>query len=182
MERCSSSAFPNYNYEQNIAVVEVYRLPKTPRPSHTEALQRILQLNREQQITTVVARDLNINSWETGFQCWAEAAGLWELTNLTVPTFKADAVDDAILMAAGQYVREGIISTEDENTQDQEKVEFYPVYVTEARVVGEHMALFDQTQSVRSSSTAKEASQQRDGRKETRRSARRPDIRIASRI
>ena len=89
-----------------------------------------------------MAGDLNINTWKTGFQEWVETTELWELTEPEAPTFKAGTVDDAILMAAGRYIPEGILPTEDENMQDPEKVEFFPAYVTEKRVIGEHMALF----------------------------------------
>ena len=145
LEHCATVVYPNYNYEQKLVIAGVYRPPtktKKEQPSYGEALQQILQINKEQQLTTIVAGDLNINSWKTEFHSWVEENELWELTDPTKPTFKAGTTDDSILMAAGKYIPEGVLPEEEENMKDQDLLEFFPVYVTENRVIGEHMALF----------------------------------------
>ena len=62
LEHCAISVYPNYNYEPRVVVVGAYRPPKKRRPDFEAALKRMLQLASEQQCTTTLAGDFNINA------------------------------------------------------------------------------------------------------------------------
>ena len=66
-----------------------------------------------------------------------------------MPTFRAGTADDAIIMAAGKYTPEGVLPDESATTTETELVEFFPVYITESKVIGEHMASFLDLDAVR---------------------------------
>ena len=142
MDHCSTVVYPNYNYEQKLVIAGVYRPPKRKHPPYETALECILNQNKMRQLTTKIAGDLNINTWQSEFQNWIEEKELRELTDPEKPTFKAGTSDDAIVMAAGGYVPEGVLPEEEELMKDRDLLEFFPVNVTEERVINEHMALF----------------------------------------
>ena len=60
----------------------------------------------------------NINTWKAKYQQWIEEHELWELTDPTTATFKAGTVDDAIVMARGSYIPEGILPEETDSNKD----------------------------------------------------------------
>ena len=67
LEFCATTVYPNYNYEQSIEIVGVYRPLKGKHPPYEPTLQKILRRNKEHQVTTIIAGDLNINSWKTEY-------------------------------------------------------------------------------------------------------------------
>ena len=67
LEHCSTSVFPNYNYEQKLDIVGVYRPPITKHPPYEEVLKQILQSNSQHKVTTILAGDFNINTWKTEY-------------------------------------------------------------------------------------------------------------------
>ena len=134
MEHCSTVVYPEYNNGQKLMVAGVYRPPTAKHRPYDQALEKILQQNKQNQIITIIAGDLNINSWQSDFHKWIHENELWELTDTHKPTFKAGTTDDAILMAAGTYTPEGALPEEEEHMKDQELLEFFPVYVTEDQI------------------------------------------------
>ena len=62
VEPRSAIAYPDYSYEQSQGAAGVYRSPGTEHPPYGGALTKILSQSEDEQITSTVAGDLNINS------------------------------------------------------------------------------------------------------------------------
>ena len=90
----------------------------SPHPPYTGALKQILRPNVEHSAAAFIAGNLNVNSWGKEFQEWVETADLWELTDTSTSTFEAGTAGDAILMAAGAYIPEGVLPKDEENMKD----------------------------------------------------------------
>ena len=63
----------------------------------------------------------------------------------TVDTCASDrskTVDDAMLLAVGSYLPEGILLGDAETEEEMGGAEHYPVYITEDPLIGGHIALF----------------------------------------
>ena len=67
---CATTVYPNYNYEQKLAVGGIYRPPgeKQECPPYGDALSQILRAEREQQTIALVAGDSDINTWMKEYQ------------------------------------------------------------------------------------------------------------------
>ena len=142
MEPCSTVKYLNNNYEQKLVMAGVYRPPNHKHPSYEKALGRILLPHSKNQTAAIIAGDININTWQPEFHTWIEENELRELTVPQKPTFKVVTTEDAIMMAARNYLLEEMLPEEEELVRDQDLLEFFPVYVTEERVKNDHMALF----------------------------------------
>ena len=150
MEYCSTTVFPNHNYEQSLVVVGVYRPPDSKHPEYGAALEEILKSQKIEGKTTIIAGDFNINSWGKEFHEWTEREDLWILANPLVSTHRSGTTDDSMLLAVGDYIPDGVLPGEAETDKELEKAEFYPVYVTEDPIIADHMALILTLQTQRS--------------------------------
>ena len=74
------------------------------------------------------------------YRNWLKEQDLWELSNPETPTFEAGTRTDAILLAAGTYIPEGLLPEEPEPDRREESSDIYPVYVAEKVILGNHMA------------------------------------------
>ena len=104
---------------------------------------------RKSETTTIIAGDINITSWKKGYEEWKEENDLWLLTNPNTPTFKKGTTTDAILIALGNYIPEGILPTEIEQENENQIQDYYPAYITKEPTHGEHMALILNFQTIR---------------------------------
>ena len=59
-----------------------------------------------------------------------------------IPTFRMGAAPDAIVMALGAYLPEGLLFSDKTDEEVGEGVENSPAYVSDRPVLGEHMALY----------------------------------------
>ena len=141
MEFRSTELFPNYNYEQSLLIVGVYRPPDAVHPPYKEALEGMLQRYHSQEVATLIAGDLNINSWGKEYYEWVEREELWVLAGPRTPTHRSCTTDDTMLVAVGGNLPEGLLPGAAETDKELEKAEFYSVYTTEDPVIADHMAL-----------------------------------------
>ena len=65
IEYCSVTVFPNHNNKDQLVIVGIYRPPDRNHPSYEQATNQMLQAHRDQDKTTILLGDLNINDWET---------------------------------------------------------------------------------------------------------------------
>ena len=105
-------------------------------------LNTVLTDFRVKNITTIIVGDLNVTSWKKEYAEWIEQNEPWELSNPAVPTFTKGLAPDAMLMALGEYIPEGLVLTESEEDDNSECLENSPAYISERPVLGDHMALF----------------------------------------
>ena len=87
----------------------MYRPPNSPRPLYEEGRERALEDNREEHITTLAAGDLKVNSWKSGYGNWLQGEELRELPDPSKPTHESGTVGDAMEMAVGKYMPEGVL-------------------------------------------------------------------------
>ena len=59
LEHCAAVVFPNHNPNDKLAIVGIYRPPEKQHPPYQEAFERMLKINREHRITTMIMGDLN---------------------------------------------------------------------------------------------------------------------------
>ena len=90
-------------------------------------MDHIPRKNSDQDATTFIIRDLNINSQGRQYAGWATNEKLWVLASPQTPPHSSGTVDDATLIAIRDYVPEGVSPWEAENEQDLEKAEYCPV-------------------------------------------------------
>ena len=70
--------------------------------------------NVAQSKTTFILGDLDINSWDKEYTRRVLCEELWVLANPQAPTHRPGTVDDAILVAIGDYIPGGILPGEAE--------------------------------------------------------------------
>ena len=66
----------------------------------------------------LLAGDFNINSWDAEYVEWIETEDLWELADPGISTHRSGAVDDMILLVAGNYIPEGVLPGEAESEKN----------------------------------------------------------------
>ena len=142
MEHCSTTVYRKGDYGLPLNIVGAYRPPESKHPPYDMALTRMTKENKEKGITTLIVGDLNVTSWKNHYQDWIEQNELWELSNPRVPTFKKGTTPDAMVMAVGGYLPEGIMTLDENDDREEEILEYYPAYVTDRPILGDHMALF----------------------------------------
>ena len=113
MECCAATVLPNHNSSDRLVIVGIYRPPQKKHPPYAPTLRRVLQKHREQQGATILMGDINIHSWQVeegdAYQEWVEEAGLWELSDPSVTTYRTGTVTDGMWLALGSYQPEGIL-------------------------------------------------------------------------
>ena len=137
----STELFPNYNYDQSIMVVGVYRPPDFRHPQYDTALKKMLGKRRAKNATAFITGDVYLNSWDREFTEWINGEELRALASPQTPTHRSGTVDDAMLVAVGAYVPKGSLPGAAESEKELGKAERFPVYVTEDPVIADHMAL-----------------------------------------
>ena len=146
LEHCSIIVHPNYNEEDKLVIVGMYRPPEKDHPDYAPILKQALQYHREQQLATTLMGDFNINAWEHAekgsYQAWIAEENLWVLSNPMTPTFKAGTVTDAVLMVMGKYHPEGLLPPPVDQEQNGGDPGVYPVFISEEVAMIDHHALF----------------------------------------
>ena len=74
---------------------------------------------------------------------------LWARSDPDVPTYETGASTDAALLAAGNYIPDRPQPTASKNNIGGERDDSYPVCVTDDSVMGDHMALFATSFTIR---------------------------------
>ena len=114
LEYCSTDIFLNYNYDQSVLIAGVYRPPDNDHPPYDAALANVLGKHKRDDVTTLMARDLNINSWGPDYTNWVGDNDLWILAVPLIPTYRTEAVGDAILLDVGAYLPDVTLLSEAE--------------------------------------------------------------------
>ena len=117
------------------------RTPAQSLPLYEKAMGETLGDHRKTNRTSILAGDLNINSWKDPFREWIEENELWGLANPATPTYETGTTDDAIIAALRTHLPEGLIPGQEEYDKEIETSEKYPAYVTEKPILGKRMAL-----------------------------------------
>ena len=120
IEHFSTTLFPNHNYEQALVIVGVYRPPDNKHPAYEKALEEVLSSQKADRKTTIIAGDLNINSWGKEYHEWTEKEDLWTLANPLIATHRSGTTDDTMLMAVGDYIPDGVLPGEAETEEEME--------------------------------------------------------------
>ena len=127
----------------------VYRPPNVPNQNYEEDLKELLEPNRKENVSTIIAGDLNLNTWGKGYENWVEEENIWVLANPAEPTHESGTTDDTMLFVAGDYIPEGILPGEAESDKELQTEEYFPVHTTEKNVIRDHMAQTLTLQTVR---------------------------------
>ena len=149
LEHCSARLYPNYSYEQGLEITGVYRPPNIPNQKYEEELTGILAPNRKENVSIIIAGDLNVNTWGKGYENWLEEENIWVLANPEEPTHESGTTDDTMLFVAGDYIPEGILPGEAETDKALQTEDCYPVHTTEKNVIRDHMVQTLTLQTVR---------------------------------
>ena len=78
LEYCATKIYPNYTYSQCLAITGVYRQPDSKHPEYETSLRAILALNQSENTSTIIAGDVNINTWRKEYEYWLWREELWE--------------------------------------------------------------------------------------------------------
>ena len=127
----------------------VYRPPNIPNQNYKDDLKEMLAPTRKENVSIIIAGDLNLNTWGKGYENWLWEENIWALANPEEPTHESGTTDDTMLFVAGDYIPEGILPGEAETDKELQTEDYYPVHTTEKQVIRDRMAQTLTLQAVR---------------------------------
>ena len=149
VDGCSCMLYPTKDERYPIRVTGLYVPPSAE--ADPELLAEVTQPcveDRDGQISQLIVGDLNTNTWRGGcsdkYYEWLSEAGLWELSDPDLPTFKSNTVIDKFLLRPGEIIpEEWIISTRlgdasDDMEGDVDEEVRYPVVTFPCQWVADH--------------------------------------------
>ena len=71
----------------------------------------------------------------------AQETSIWEQSKPDHPTYTAGATDDTIVLTLGNYLPDGVLPPVRDIETGGESIEYFPAYVANKPIVGDHMAL-----------------------------------------
>ena len=89
----------------------------------------------------LIERDHKMDSIDPEYMSWGNGNELWISADPQSPTYRAGAVADAMVLAAGAYPPEEILPSEAATVKETGSAEHCPAYVTGEPFIGDHMVL-----------------------------------------